>query len=157
MTEANDYGSARFVSVLEAVLTLFEYLPMRGAMDSIQLVAEDPSRVRVVVHLAAGSLADVARAVAEWQMSLVDGHVLAERSTSGDTLRLGVTGRTDKDGPDVEVWGTLPYESDTGLALDPGERFALEVGDFARWIIDDWKPNHTTSETSGDGDGAVAP
>lgn len=139
MSETGEYASARFVPLLEAIHELLRDYPIRSAIGSIRVLAEESSREVVMVNLAGGlSLATLSRAVIEWHQTLDTATVAADRSDCGATLRLGLIGRSNN--IDVEVWGETPHDSDrTGLLIDPGRRTFLSVEGIAGWLVSEWR------------------
>jgi hypothetical protein len=145
----DEYGSTRFLPLLAAIHELLRDYPIRSAIGSIRVLADESWRELVVVNLASGlSLATLTRAVIEWRQTLGTPTIAAERSGCGATLRLGLLGHTND--VKVEVWGEIPYDSGrTGLLIDPGERTSLSLDDIAGWLVGEWM--------RGDGEGVEAP
>lgn len=153
----DEYASARFVPLLEAIHELLRDYPIRSAMGSIRIMAEESYRQVVVVYLASGlSLATLTRAVIEWHKTLDTATVAAERSSCGATLRLGLIGRTDE--TNVEVWGEIPHDSArTGLLIDPGRRTFLSLDEIAGWLVGEWMRGDNGGEHGDREEGVAAP
>lgn len=149
------YASARFLPLLEAIHELLRDYPIRSAMGSIRILADESYRELVVVYLASGmSLTTLTRAVIEWHKTLDTATIAAERSSCGATLRLGLLGSTDE--TKVEVWGEIPYDSRrTGLLIDPGRRTFLSLNDIAHWLVGEWMRGDNGDEHGDDGEDAA--
>lgn len=143
MSALNDYGSDRFLPLVEGIHYLFLHMPMRSEISSICVTADHRSRKRVEIHLAPGSLAEICRGLVEWDTTLHDCQIMAELSAYGAILRLGLAGNTDEHDTPVQIWGTVPYDPDrTGLLLQPDQRTFLSLDELAHWMLHDWIPDH---------------
>ncbi len=129
-------NSDNFLPLLDSLHTLLRDYPIHADMVSIEVHATPPARPEVLVQLAEADLAATARGLLEWHRTLARGHALAERTTDGTRLHLGVCGKLDTDHTPVEVWGEAPYDEQMiGAGLEPGERASLPLEELAVWAV----------------------
>ena len=133
----DDAGSRRYVEELTAFGAMLTNCPIESAIGAVQMGVAENGSTMFMVYLPTRRLAEGAAALVEWRRTLVRPAGVAERSADGETVRIGVMGKSTESAADVVVWvSNIPYGDLTCVAVEPDGQavFGLDLLDL--WAVD---------------------